>query len=67
MMKNAGLPEDYIWLFNYLFREVLGNQNNQVVTNDVEKVLGKKAIDFKDYIEKTVKTGVWNQSIPQSI
>ena len=67
MMKAAGVPSDYIWLFDYLFREVLGNEQNQVVTSDVEKVLGRKATDFTDYVQKTVKTGVWNQQIPQSI
>lgn len=67
MMKSAGVPSDYIWLFDYLFREVLGNPNNQTVTDDVEKVLGRKAIDFKDYAKETAKTGVWNQTIVQSI
>lgn len=67
MMKAAGVPDDYIWLFDYLFREVLGNPDNQVVTSDVEKVLGRKATDFKEYVRKTEKTGVWNQQIPQSI
>lgn len=67
MMKAAGVPADYIWLFDYLFREVLGKESNQVVTSDVEKVLGRKATDFKSYVLKTAKTGVWNQSIPQSI
>ena len=67
MMKAAGLPDDYIWLIDYLFREVLGNEENQVITNDVEKVLGRKAIDFKEFVERTAHTGVWNQTIPQSI
>ncbi len=67
MMKSAGVPDDYIWLFDYLFREVLGNEKNQVVTNDVEKVLGRKATDFSEYVRKTVRTGVWNQTIPQSM
>ena len=67
MMKAAGIPSDYIWLFDYLFREVLGNPNNQVVTNDVEKVLGRKATDFSTYARVTAKTGVWNQTISQSV
>ncbi len=67
LMKSAGLPSDYIWLFDYLFREVLGNQENQVVTSDAEKVLGRPAIDFKQYVQKAVRTGVWNQTHPQTI
>lgn len=64
-MKMAGLPADYIWLFEYLFREVLGNPNNQVVSNDVERVLGRKAKDFSVFASETAKTGVWDQSISQ--
>lgn len=67
MLQSAGIPADYIWLLNYLFREVLGNDANQVISNDIEKVLGRKATDFKQYIQKTVTSGVWNQTLPQSI
>ena len=67
MMEAAGVPGDYIWLFDYLFREVLGNSSNQVVTQDVQKVLGRPATDFREYVEITAKTGVWNQTIPQSV
>ena len=66
-MKAAGLPDSYVWLFGYLFKEVLGNADNQTVSNDVERVLGRKATDFKEYVDKTVPTGVWNQEVPQSI
>ncbi len=66
-MKAAGLPDSYVWLFGYLFKEVLGNPDNQVVSNDVERVLGRKAIDFEEYAEKTAQTGIWNQSLPQSV
>jgi uncharacterized protein YbjT (DUF2867 family) len=66
-MKNAGLPNDYVWLFGYLFKEVLGNPENQVVSNDIEKVLGRKAIDFSEFANRTAQTGIWNQSILQSL
>ena len=66
-MKAAGLPESYVWLFGYLFKEVLGNPENQDISHDIERVLGRKATDFKAYVEKTVESGVWNQSLPQTI
>jgi len=66
-MKAAGLPDSYVWLFGYLFEEVLGNPENQEVSADVEKVLGRKATDFKEYVEKTKATGVWNQSVTQTL
>ena len=62
-MKAAGLPESYVWLFGYLFKEVLGNPENQNVSNDVERVLGRKATDFRQYVENTVATGIWNQAV----
>lgn len=64
-MKMAGLPAETIWLFEYLFREVLGNPNNQVISNDVERVLGRKAKDFAEFAAETAETGVWNPSISQ--
>ncbi len=67
MLKDAGVPSDYIWLFDYLFREVLGNPNNQLVTTDVEKILGRKATDFRAYVHKTVKSGLWNPSVSATI
>ena len=57
LMKAVGLPEDYIWLFDYLFREVLSNENNQVVTTDVEKLLRRKATGFKEYVRKNCSHG----------
>ena len=64
-MKEVGLPDSYIWLFSYLFEEVLGNPENQEVSHDVEKVLGRKATDFEAYVEKVTKTNIWNQSVSQ--
>ena len=67
MMKAAGIPSDYIWLFDYLFKEVLSKEENQEISADVEKVLGRKATDFREYVQNTLRTGIWNQTIPQSI
>ena len=60
MLKELQVPDDYIWLIDYLFTEVLGNEENAVVTNDVEKVLGRKPKDFSEYVLETAKTGVWS-------
>ncbi|MEX0313108.1 MAG: NmrA family NAD(P)-binding protein [Allomuricauda sp.] len=63
MLKEHGVPEDYVWLINYLFTEVLDNEANQVMTDDVEKVLGRKPKDFSTYVKETATTGVWNQAV----
>lgn len=61
MMKEAGLPDDYVWLFSYLFKEVLGNAENQSVSHDIEEVLGRKATPFETYVKATAATGVWGE------
>ncbi len=62
-MRNAGLPDSYVWLFGYLFQEVLGNPDNQEVSNDIENVLGRKATGFKSFVETTLDTGIWNPTV----
>ena len=59
-MKQMQLPEDVVWLIEYLFSHVLTNPNNQKITHDVERVLGRKAKTFLEYAKETAKTGVWN-------
>jgi len=66
-MKNAGLPDGYVWLFSYLFQEVLGNAENQTISNDIEEVLGRIARDFSEFAEEMAQTGIWNQEVTQSI
>jgi len=60
-MKATGLPDSYVWLFGYLFKEVLGNPDNQVVSDDVEKVLERKAIDFQEFAKNTAASGIWSE------
>ena len=67
IMRELQVPEDFIWLINYLFTEVLGAQGNDIITSDVEKVLGRKPVDFSDFIRETAKTGVWNQTISHTV
>ena len=62
-MKAAGLPDSYVWLFGYLFQEVLGNPANQEVSSDVEHVLERKATDFAEYARKTRATGIWDLKV----
>ncbi|WP_435623351.1 NmrA family NAD(P)-binding protein [Flagellimonas sp.] len=63
MLKEHGVPDGYVWLIGYLFTEVLDNEENQVMTHDVEKVLGRKPRLFIDFVKETAKTGVWNQKV----
>lgn len=59
-MKQMQIPDDVVWLIEYLFSHVLTNPENQLVVNDIERVLGRKAKPFAEYAQETAKTGVWN-------
>lgn len=59
-LKKQHIPADVIWLMEYLFTEVLDNPENQMVTDDIEKLLGRRPIDFSEFVVETKKTGIWN-------
>jgi len=59
MLREYEVPEDIIWLISYLFTEVLTDENSRV-SNDIQKVLGRKAKDFTEYARETARTGIWN-------
>ncbi|MES2747369.1 MAG: NAD(P)H-binding protein [Bacteroidota bacterium] len=57
-LKTHQVPDDFIGLIQYLFAETLDGRN-EYLTNDIKTILGRKPNTFKDYITKTVKTGIW--------
>lgn len=59
MLRQFQIPEDFIWLVEYLFTEVLDGRNESL-SGDIETVLGRKPTSLAAFLEKTVKTGVWN-------
>ena len=60
-MKQMNVPNDVVWLIDYLFSHVLTNPKNQQVVNDIERILGRKAKTFLEYAQETAKTGIWDQ------
>ena len=60
-MKKGGVPEDYVWLIGYLFSEIL-TENNAEITDDVERVLGRKPKKFATYALETAALGIWDAS-----
>ena len=64
MLKTHGIPEDYVWLIDYLFTEVLGNPQVSEISNDIEKVLKRKPKTFANYVRETTATGIWNPPVP---
>lgn len=62
MLRSYQVPEEYVWLLRYLFGEIFDGRNANV-DDGVERALGRKATDFSEYVQKTMKTGVWNQEL----
>ena len=58
-LKEQGVPEDMQWLLHELFSVVFDGRNSQVMSG-VEEALGRPATDFKTYVHKTMKSGIWN-------
>ncbi|WOD43544.1 NmrA family NAD(P)-binding protein [Hwangdonia lutea] len=63
VMNQQGVPTEFVWLIEYLFSEVLGNPDNSEITNDIEKVLGRKPKDFSEYVKENAQLGVWTPKI----
>ena len=57
MLKEYGLPDDFIWLLNHLFTEVLGTKAQ--LGDGVQRALGRQPRDFADYARDAAATGVW--------
>lgn len=58
-LRSYQLPEENIWLVNYLFEEVLDGRNSRI-SSDIEKVLGRKPTEFSEYVRVTAASGIWD-------
>ncbi len=58
-LAEQGVPEDFVWLLNYLFSTVLDGRNERL-TDGVQRALGRPPKDFADYARETAATGVWD-------
>jgi uncharacterized protein YbjT (DUF2867 family) len=58
-LKQAGLPDDLVWLLGYLFDTVLDGRNSKVM-DGVERALGRPARDFRDYAQRIATRGTWD-------
>lgn len=58
MLAEYGLPQEYIWLLNYLFETVLDGRNESL-TDGVQRALRRPAKDFADYAREAAAAGAW--------
>lgn len=58
-LRASGMPEEYVWLIDYLFTHSLDG-SNAYLTDGVQRALGRSPRDFSDYVRETVQSGIWN-------
>ncbi len=58
VLRQEGAPEDLQWLLHELFTVVFDGRNSKVMSG-VEEALGRPPADFKEYIQKTIESGIW--------
>jgi len=63
-LREQGESEDMQWLIHLLFSVVFDGRNSNVMSG-VEEVLNRAPTDFKTYVQKTVKSDVWNDVLHQ--
>jgi uncharacterized protein YbjT (DUF2867 family) len=60
MLTEYGMPQDFIWLLNHLFTEVLGSKAQPA--DGVQRALGREPKEFTEYARDAAATGVWKSS-----
>jgi uncharacterized protein YbjT (DUF2867 family) len=58
-LQDQDVPEPFIELLDYLFREVLDGRNAQL-SDGVQRALGRAPRDFTAYAKATAVSGAWN-------
>lgn len=64
--KEAGVPDDYLWLLEYLFTTVFDGRNAHI-SDGVQKALGRPPRDFTDYVQQASQTGIWNAQATEPV
>lgn len=58
-MRAEGLPDDVIWLLDYLFTTVLDGRNAWLA-DGVQRALGRPPRDFRQFAQAVAASGAWN-------
>ena len=60
-LRQAGAPDDQIWLLDYLFTNVLDGRNAHL-TDGVQRALGRPPKDFSEFAREMAATGLWRNA-----
>ncbi len=65
-MEKNGTPSEVQWLIHELFTVVLDGRNSNVM-NGIQEAIGRPPTTFKDYVTKTVNSGVWSSVLKEAL
>ena len=60
-LRQAGAPDDQIWLLDYLFTNVLDGRNAHL-TDGAQRALGRPSKDFSEFAREMAATGLWRNA-----
>jgi uncharacterized protein YbjT (DUF2867 family) len=60
-LDEQGVPDDFVWLLGYLFREVMDGRNSHLA-DGVQRALGRPPRDFRTYADRTAAAGLWSMA-----
>ena len=60
-LRQAGAPDDQIWLLDYLFTNVFDGRNAHL-TDGVQRALGRPSKDFSEFAREMAATGLWRNA-----
>ncbi len=60
-LRQAGAPDDQIWLLDYLFTNVLDGRNAHL-TDGVQRALDRPPKDFSEFAREMAATGLWRNA-----
>lgn len=58
-VRNAGAPQEVVWMMDYLFSTVLDGRNAHL-TDGVQRALGRAPKDFGQFAREVAATGLWS-------
>ena len=58
-VAESGLPDDILWLLDYLFATVLDGRN-AYLADGVRRALGREPRDFAEFARQAAAAGVWD-------
>ncbi|MFK8052447.1 MAG: NAD(P)H-binding protein [Woeseiaceae bacterium] len=61
-LTNSGAPEEVVWMLDYLFSTVLDGRN-AILTDGVQRALGRPPKDFSDYASDVAASGAWRLAV----